>query len=325
MGNKKGELMYQDFYGFAEEPFALQPNPRFFYLARSHLEALSAMMSAIRERKGLIAITGEAGIGKTLLLYGLLKDLSEKIKTAFVFNPQSDFPYLLKSILRDLGVPFGGENEDTDRLMLQFKEYLHERLPGDETVAIVLDEAQNLDGKTLEDLGRLFTLDTPATKLLQLILVGHPDLEGKLNSRRLGALKKRIAVRCRIRPLSREEGRGYLKYRLKQAGRDLPEVFTSEAARKVWEFAGGIPRVMNLLCSRALDFGYHHSSPVIDSQIVQEAMQDLVYLQPPEPKHRLAFLGRKISSRPVQILFLILSICVFILSLILILPHFLRK
>ena len=318
--------MYKEFYGFSEEPFDLQPNPRFLYLARSHCEALSAMISGIKGRKGLIAVTGEAGIGKTLLLYGLLKDLSEKIRTAFVFSPPSDFPHLLKSILQDLGMSLGGEKEDTDRLMLQFKNYLHERLPGDETVAIVLDEAQNLDEKTLEDLGRLFTLDTPATKLLQLILVGHPDLEVKLNSKRLRPLKKRIAVRCRIRPLNRDEGRGYLKYRLNQAGRDISEVFTSEAAHRVWEFAGGIPRVMNLLCSRALDFGYHHSSPVIDSQIVQEAMQDLAYLQSEKSKvPRFAFSRAKTPSKAVQILFFLFSVGVFILSLSLILLLLLRK
>ena len=318
--------MYKEFYGFSAEPFDLQPNPRFLYLSRGHYEALSAMMSGIKERKGLIAVTGEAGIGKTLLLYALLKDLSEKIKTAFVFNPQSDFPHLLKSILQDLGASSGGEKEDTDGLMLQFEKYLHERLPGDETVAIVLDEAQNLDGKTLEDLGRLFTLDTPATKLLQLILVGHPDLEVRLNSKSLRPLNKRIAVRCRIRPLNRNEGRGYLKYRLKQAGRDLAEVFTSDAVNRVWECAGGIPRVMNLLGSRALDLGYHHSSPVIDSDIVQEAMQDLAYLQPDKSKaHRSAFFRRKPSSKAVQILFLLFSAFVFFLSLSLILFLFLRK
>ena len=317
--------MYKEFYGFAGEPFDLQADPRILYLARGHYEALSAMMSGIKERKGLIAVTGEAGTGKTLLLYALLKDLSPKIKTAFVFNPQSDFPHLLKTILQDLGAPSGGEREDPDRLMIQFKKFLHERLPGDETVAIVLDEAQNLDGKTLEDLGRLFTLDTPATKLLQLILVGHPDMEGKLNSKRLRPLKKRIAVRCRIRPLSRKEGRGYLKYRLKQAGRDLPEVFTSEAVNRVWEFAGGIPRVMNLLCNRALDFGYRHSSPVIDSEIVQEAMQDLAYLHPRKPRHRLAFFREETRSRVVRILFFISSICVFVLSLSLILLLWFRK
>ena len=318
--------MYKEFYGFSEDPFDLQPDPRFLYLARSHYEALSAMMSGIKEKKGLILVTGEAGIGKTLLIYALLKDLSEKIRTAFVFNPQSDFPHLLQSILQDLGVSFGEEKEDTDRLMLQFKKYLHERLPEDETVAIVLDEAQNLDGKTLEDLGRFFTLDTPATKLLQLILVGHPDLEVKLNSKRLRPLKKRVTGRCRIQPLNRNEGRGYLKYRLKQAGRDLPEVFTSEAANRVWEFAGGVPRVMNLLCSRALDFGCHHSSPIIDSKIVQEAMQDLAYLQSGKSRaHRSAFFRGKTRSKAVQILFLLLSVCVFILSLSLILLLFLRK
>lgn len=318
--------MYKEFYGFVADPFELQPDPRFLYLARSHYEALSAMISGIKERKGLITVTGEAGTGKTLLLYGLLKDLSEKVRTAFVFSPPSDFPHLLKRILQDLGISAGGEKEDTGRLTLQFKNYLHERLPGDETVAIVLDEAQNLDGKTLEDLGSLFALDTPATKLLQLILVGHPDLEAKLNSKRLRPLKRRIAVRCRIRPLNRDEGRGYLKYRLNQAGRDISEVFTSEAAHRVWESAGGIPRVMNLLCGRALDFGYRHSSPIIDSQIVQEAIQDLAYLQSEKSKVlRSGFFRAKTPSKAVQTLFFLFSVGVFILSLSLILLHLFRK
>ena len=318
--------MYREFYRFSEEPFDLQPDPRFLYLARSHFEALSAMMSGIQERKGVIVVTGEAGIGKTLLIYALLKDLSKKIRTAFVFNPQPDFAQLLKSILRDLGVAFGPEKEDPARLVLHLQKYLQERFAQDETVSVVLDEAQNLDERTLEDLGRLFTLETPAVKMLQLILVGHPALDFKLNSDKLRPLKKRIALRCRIRPLDRNEGSGYLKYRLKLAGRDFSEVFTSEAANRVWEFAGGIPRVMNLLCSRALSIGYHHSSPVIDSQIVQEAIQELTYLRAGKTRaNRFAFFRGKTKSKVLRILFFLFSLLAFLLSLSLVLPLFLRK
>lgn len=318
--------MYREFYRFSQEPFDLQPDPKFLYLARSHYQALSAMMGGIQERKGGIVVTGEAGIGKTLLIYALLNDLSKKIRTAFVFNPPSDFAHLLKSIFQDLGVSFDGEEKDAHRLVLHFQKYLLERLPPDETVAVVLDEAQSLDERTMEDLGRLLALETPAVKRLQLILVGHPDLEFRLDSSKLRPLKKRIALRCRIRPLSRNEGRGYLKYRLKTAGRDFSEIFTPEAGNRVWEFAGGIPRVMNLLCSRALSIGCRNSSSVIDSAVVEEAIRDLSPLLREKPRRGPAAWAReKVKSKALRILFLLFSLLVFLLSIGLVLFFFLRK
>ena len=209
--------------------------------------------------------------------------------------------------------------------MLHLQQYLQKRLAHDETVSVVLDEAQNLDERTLEDLGRLFALETPAVKMLQLTLVGHPDLDLKLNSDKLRPLNKRIALRCRIRPMDRNEGREYLKYRLKLAGRDFSEVFTSEAANRVLGVRRGNSPGHESARSRAFSIGYHHSSPVIDSQIVQEAMQGLlisVCKNPGEPIR--LFRGKKqIQGRsdPVSSLLLL----VFLLSLSLVLSLFFRK
>lgn len=237
------------------------------------------MMSGIQERKGMIVISGEVGVGKTILIYSLLKDLSKKIKTAFIFHPRLDFKGLLKTILHDLEIPIGEKEDHLPSLILHFKTYLNARLSQDETVAIIVDEAQTLDEKVLEELGKLASLDTPAAKLLQILLVGQPELEVMLNSRRLQSLRKRIALHNMIRPLTQREGRGYVRHRLRLVGRDISEIFTSEAVNRVWEFAEGIPRVMNLICDRALLIGYSSSSPIIDSKIVDEAIQDLNYLR----------------------------------------------
>ena len=272
--------MYTEFYGFSEEPFTLNPNPKFLYLAQSHYEALSSMMAGIKERKGIVLITGEGGVGKTTLIYALLKDLSRKIKTAFIFQTRLDFRDLLKNILRDLDVPISEKEENVLSLLVQFRKYLDERLSRDETVTIVIDEAQSLDDEVLRDLVSLSSPDTPAAKSLQIVLVGHPELEAKLNSEGLRPLKEQVAVHRQIRPLTREEGRGYIKHRLKIVGRHRSEVFTSEAVNRVWEFAEGIPRVMNLLCDRALLIGYRESRATIDSKIVKEAIKDFAYLRP---------------------------------------------
>ena len=210
--------MYTEFYGFLEAPFTLNPNPRFLYLAHSHYEALSSMMSGIKERKGIVLITGEAGVGKTTLIYALLKELSEKIKTAFIFQTGLDFRDLLKNIFRDLDVPISEKEENIPSLLVQFLKYLNERLSRDETVTIVIDEAQSLDEEVLKDLVRLSSPDTPAAKVLQILLVGDPELEVKLNSETLRPFKEKIAVHRQIRPLTREEGRGYIRHRLKIVG-----------------------------------------------------------------------------------------------------------
>ncbi len=274
--------MYKKFYGFSEDPFALNPDPKFLYLALGHWKALSSMMSGIKERKRLIVITGEVGVGKTILIYALLKDLTEKIKTAFIFNPKLDFKNLLKTIFQDLEIPLEGKEENVPSLMRQFTIYLQERLARDEIVTVIIDESQGLEEKVLEAVLGLATLDIPAAKALQVLLVGQPELEEKLNSPKLRHWKEKIAIHGQVHPLTREEGRGYIRHRLKLVGRSVSEVFTSEAINRIWEFAGGIPRVINLLCDRALLIGYTNSSSMIDSKTADQAAQDFKYLKTPK-------------------------------------------
>lgn len=303
--------MYKETYGFSEDPFNLKPDPKFLYLSHSHWEALSSMISGIDERKGIMVITGEAGVGKTILIYALLRDMGEKIKNAFIFNPRLDFKAMLENILRDLQVPFREKEENILSLVVQFRKYLRERLAQDDIVVIVIDEAQSLDEEVLEALFGLSSPASPTAKVLQILLVGHLDLEVKLDSDKLRPFKKRIASHRRIRPLMQEEAKAYLRHRLKAVGPDLSEIFTPEAVNRMWEFAGGIPRVMNLLCDRALSIGDHTSSPIIDARVIKKAIKELSYLQPGRLKAIRPKLPSKKSLRKVfRILFFIFSLCV---------------
>jgi general secretion pathway protein A len=300
--------MYKEFYGFSEEPFTLNPDPKFLYLSPSHYEALSSVMSGIKERKGIVVITGEAGVGKTTLIYALLKDLSERIKTAFIFQTRLDFRDLLKNILRDLAVPINPKKENTLSFLFQFRRYLNERLSRHETVWIVIDEAQSLDDEVLKDLVRLSIPYSHAAKSPQILLVGHSELQVRLNSEKLRPLEEQVAVHCEIRPLTREEAREYINHRLKIVGADISEVFTSDAVNRVWEFAEGIPRVINSLCDRTLLIGYQASSPIIDSKIVEEAIKDFAYPQPRKSGIlREVFNQVKFHYKLIGILFLFLG------------------
>ncbi|NWF57721.1 MAG: AAA family ATPase [Syntrophaceae bacterium] len=299
--------MYKEYYRFSEEPFGLHPDPKFLYLAMSHYKALTAMMSGIKEKKGLILVTGEVGGGKTILIHALLKDLSKNIKTAFIFNPRFDFKSLLKTILLDLELPIDKKEESVPRLLEQFKEYLQARAKRDEMVVIIIDEAQGLEDDVLEEVERLSALVPSGSRVLQILLVGQPELETKLNLEKFRVLRGKIAVHSQITPLTREEGRGYIKHRLKLVGRNASEVFTSEAMKRVWHFAGGIPRVMNLICDRALLIGYSNSGTIVDSKIIDQAIQDYDYLQPGKPAFRGWGLSRRIGYAMILGLFILIG------------------
>jgi len=312
----KEQASYRETYGFSEEPFALNPDPKFLYSSPTHLEALSLVLSGIKNRRGIIVITGEAGVGKTLLIYALLRDLDEKEKTAFIFNPRVDFRSILEDILRDLGEPVKEGREILFSLLVHFRKYLKERFAQGGTVTIVIDEAQSLDEEVMEGLFRLATPDSPSLNSLQILLIGHPDLEKKLNSEKLCSFKDRTTMGGRIRPLIREESREYINHRLKLAGREISEIFTPEAINKVWEFARGNPRIMNLLCDRALLVGHSNSSPKIDSKIINKAIKDLDYLRvgkfrPSKP----VFFRKKAGYKILRILFFLLSVGVFFYSI----------
>jgi general secretion pathway protein A len=270
--------MYDKFYNFSEAPFGLSPDPRFLYLPPSHYEAFSAMLSGIRERKGITIITGPPGIGKTTLAYTLLKDLDTKIKSSFVYFTNIDFEQLLRKILLDLGVQ--SHDRNTYEHMQRFFLYLSERLAQDETVALVIDEAQGLQASVLNDLLRLSTRPQPSSKILQLVLLGQPEFEATLNSRELVDLRDKTSIRRQIRPLNLDESKAYIDHRLKVVGSARDRIFMPEAVTLICEFAGGIPRLINMVCDTALTIGYNDSAKIIDRKIVKRAASDIGHLAP---------------------------------------------
>ena len=228
------------------------------------------MMEGIRERRGIIAITGDVGTGKTTLIYALLKDLSDQIKTVFISNPLLSFNQLLKAILFELKVPVWRANTLT--LLYKFDEYIREKSAKDETVVILIDEAQNIRPKVLTDLDRLLQRDAAQTKVLQTLLVGQLELEVHLDPEELKQFNHRIAVQRRIRPLSREESEGYIDHRLKKVGSDSSSIFTPAALQLICDTAKGIPRVINLICDGALIEGYNNSNRKIGIELVRKAL-----------------------------------------------------
>jgi general secretion pathway protein A len=273
--------MYKEFYNFSEAPFEISPNPEFLYMTDTHRGALSSMIAGIEERKGITVVTGEVGTGKTTLVYALLKDYSEKIKTAFIFHTTVNFQDLLRNILIELGEEI--VEDHLTSLILQFHRYMKERVARDETVAIVIDEGQNLKVNVIENLFRLFIREAPAAKLIQILLIGHPELETKLDAIELQAFRNRVTTRYRIEPLNEKECPEYIDHRLRVVGSSSIAVFMPEAINRICKFSQGIPRVINHLCDRALLTGYTTSQHVIDDKIVKEALKDLSYLGPPQP------------------------------------------
>ncbi len=265
--------MYTQFYNFSEKPFNLTPDPKFLYLTPSHREALASMLYGINERKGFIAITGEVGVGKTTLIYTLLNNLNEKVKTAFVYHTSATFEQLLAYILIDLNVTI--DSQDKITLLNKLNEYLTQSISQDETLAIIIDEAQNLPNKLMEEFRLLSNLETSKQKLLQILLVGQPELEDKLNSQDLRQLKQRIGIRRKIKPLTPKECKEYIDHRLKIAGSSSNDVFSSDAISAICKHAGGIPRVINIICDNALLIGYSLSQKKITGKIVQEVIEDL--------------------------------------------------
>jgi general secretion pathway protein A len=265
--------MYTQFYNFTEKPFNLTPDPKFLYYTPSHREALASMIYGINERRGFVAVTGEVGTGKTTLIYTLLNNLNEKVKTAFVYHTTATFEQLLGYILIDLSVPVAAE--DKMALLQKLNDHLVHNIAQDETLAIIIDEAQNLPSKVLEELRLLSNLETTKQKLIQILLVGQPELEAKLDSQELRQLKQRIGIRRTIKPLTLEESREYIEHRLNVAGSTTSRVFTTDAVALICKHANGIPRMINILCDNAFLIGYSLSKEKIPGKIIGEVVRDL--------------------------------------------------
>ena len=282
--------MYLDFYHLNREPFRITPDPEFLYLSPSHKEALAAVAYGVELRKGIIAVTAEVGTGKTTILRSYLdKADPERLKAAYVFNPNVSFPDLLKTIFRELGIPAG--SGEASVLVDRFHRYLIEEYRMDHTVVLFIDEAQNMPVETLENLRLLSNLESSADKLLQIVLCGQPELEQLLSRKELRQLKNRIAVRAAISPLSRRESLAYIRHRLSKSFRKESGIFTKAALERIVRKAKGNPRMINILCDNALVTGYGSGEKRVTFRTVGEIIADLSGSPPPRhPKWRLASL-----------------------------------
>ncbi len=265
--------MYLNFYGLREKPFNPTPDPKFLYLTPGHREALAQLVYGVREHKGFIVLTGEVGTGKTTLLRTLLTRLDANTAVAFIFNSTLPFDELLEYMLHDFGIAKAGETR-VERL-LTLNNFLIERRRAGQNTVVIFDEAQNLDAATLERVRLLSNFETTTEKLLQIVLVGQPELGAKLALPELRQLRQRIGLRCMIPPLRPEETRDYIRSRLRIAGGQDLNVFTERAVRRITEHAGGIPRVINMVCDHCLLIGYADQTRRIDTDIVQRAINYL--------------------------------------------------
>ena len=283
--------MYLSFYGLREAPFAPTPDPKFLFQSARHREALAQLIYGVRERKGFIVLTGEIGTGKTTLLRTLLERLNADTPVAYVHNSALNIEGLLEYVLQDWGVK-STANSHAQRLF-ELNEFLIDQHRKGGTPVLVIDEAQNLTVETLEAVRMLSNFETTNQKLMQILLVGQPELRLKLDLPELRQLKQRIGLRCHIAPLSAEETRLYIRHRLRIAGAIDAGTFTDGAIQKIADYTGGTPRVINIVCDHCLLSGFADSKKRIDAGTVSEAIEYLEEGERSEWKRR-----RRISLVP---------------------------
>lgn len=285
--------MYLKFYGLREAPFSPTPDPKFLFQSTRHREALAQLLYGVREKKGFIVLSGEIGTGKTTLLRTLLERLDATTPVAYVHNSALGIEGLLEYILNDWGAKSHASTQ-AQRLG-ELNEFLIEQHRQGRSPVIVVDEAQNLSIETLEAVRLLSNFETTNQKLMQILLVGQPELRDKLNAPELRQLKQRIGLRCHIGPLSPEETRLYIRHRLRVAGATDAGIFTDAAIQKISDYSNGTPRVINIVCDHCLLSGYADSKKRIDAGMVQEAIEYLEEGEKPEWKRRRAM--RLVPSR----------------------------
>jgi len=269
--------MYNDFYGFKESPFNITPNSKFFYSSDKHAEALNTLVYAVQERKGFVVITGEIGSGKTTICRTLLNKLDHKTETALITNTNINAKDLLYMILDDLEIEFKPGSKV--KLLSQLNQYLIDQLRADKNVVLIIDEAQNLSPSVLEEVRMLSNLETESEKLIQIILMGQPELKQKLALRRLDQLRQRINVFFHLESLTKSETIHYIEHRLRVASGSDEKYFTDEALHLVFQFSQGIPRLINQICDSAFLTGYANDQKVIDEDIMLEVINESPMLQ----------------------------------------------
>jgi general secretion pathway protein A len=262
-----------NFFGLRENPFNVNPDPRYLFLTRPIQEALEALTYGVQTRKGFVVLTGEVGTGKTILINCLLNGLrKQQTPTAFIFNSHLDASELLDFILADFGITCDSKRKSS--MLMSLNQWLRAHQRTGATPVLIVDEAQGLPLHVLEEIRLLLNLVTAHEKLLQIVLAGQPELEEKLSRPDLRQLREQIALRCKIAPLTLEETYGYIQHRLRVAGTKSELVFASEAVNAVHSYSHGIPRVINLLCAHALISAYVDEIQPVPFQIIEEVARE---------------------------------------------------
>ncbi len=265
--------MYERFYGLRERPFALTPDPDYLYPSRGHQEALSYLRYGIETNAGFVVVTGAIGSGKTTLLQTLFRGLDSHTTVARIMNTLLDPRELLESAMIDLGLDTSGKSKP--QILKQFGEFLVSERRSGRSVLLVIDEAQNLTLPSLEEIRMLSNLETEKSKLLQIILMGQPDLRDKLDREELEQLRQRITVSYHLEPLDSEETAQYINHRLARAALGAPMVFNRDVTARIHSRSGGVPRLINVIADAALVFGYGEEQTNIDVKLVDLVIEDL--------------------------------------------------
>jgi general secretion pathway protein A len=266
--------MYKSFFGLKENPFNVNPDPRYLFLTQQIEEALSGLMYGIQTRKGFITLTGEVGTGKTTLVNRLLDWLHlRRTKTAFLFNSRMNTNQLFDFIMAEFDIPC--DNRSKSQQLMKLNHWLLERYRAGETAVLIVDEAQNLTFPVLEEIRLLTNLETSTEKLLQIVLSGQPELEEKLKLPQLRQLRQRITLRCRTMPMTKDQTHSYIQERLRIAGADPQQaVFSPKAIESVHFFSMGIPRVINLLCEHALINSFVDQQKIVEPKVIEDVARE---------------------------------------------------
>ncbi len=265
--------MYRDFYGLIRPPFEMTPDPAFLYLGETHREGLATLVYGVQGRKGFVLLTGEVGTGKTTLLHSLLAQLDANTASAFIFNPRLEPLDFFRMLFDDFGIETPCRTKA--EYLLALNHFLIEQLQQDRTVVLIIDEAQNLSPEMLEEVRLLSNLETPTAKLIQILLVGQPELNELLDRPELRQLRQRVVLRHHLRPFDPEELDSYLDERLRLAGYTGKGIFTRSAKKELFSVTQGVPRLVNVVCDSALLLGYAREKLSLGGDVVREAARDL--------------------------------------------------
>lgn len=265
--------MYLEYYGLTEAPFAITPNPRFLFFSPKHREAFNHLLYGIRERKGFVQLTGEVGAGKTTVCRAMMEQLGEGYATALILNPVMSADQLVKAIAMEFGVNV----RSLDRLesVAALNAFLLEQVEHQKETVLIIDEAQDLTNELLEQVRLLSNLETDDRKLLQIVLMGQPELRDRLNDFSLRQLRQRITVRYHLRPLTRTEVGQYVHHRLQVSGAKGAPYFSTMALWRIFNYSKGVPRLVNAVCDKCLLAGFVQQRDRIDFSMVGKAIREL--------------------------------------------------